>query len=208
MATAILSRQETVVRRSNRRTHRVNLGSENVRSFPVVSRQSGLSSRMEITSPNPLTDPQWDGHVEKFANGTFFHTSAWARVLTKTYGHVPSYISGSVDRKCVALLPMLEVRSPWTGRRGVCLPFTDACSTLAIDSATAEAVTAHAFQLARERGWKHVEFRGGIKPSPTATPSVSFLSHSLDLRDGPAVVLSRFDSAVRRAIRKAERSNL
>ena len=163
---------------------------------------------MEITSPNPLTDPQWDGHVEKFANGTFFHTSAWARVLTKTYGHVPSYILGSVDRKCVALLPMLEVRSPWTGRRGVCLPFTDACSTLAIDSATAEAVTAHAFQLARARGWKHVEFRGGIKPSPTATPSVSFLSHSLDLRDGPAVVLSRFDSAVRRAIRKAERSNL
>ena len=41
-----------------------------------------------------------------------------------------------------------------------------------------------------------------------AAPSITFYGHTLDLRGGPEALFAGFDSSVRRAIRKAQRSHL
>src|SRR3989442_10793821 len=85
------------------------------------------SSAVEARLINPLCDSDWDCLVASHPDASFFHSAAWAKVLNKTYGHAPFYLHFTQHGETVALMPMMEVRSPLTGRRGVCLPFTDSC---------------------------------------------------------------------------------
>jgi len=168
-----------------------------------------------ITSPavetvwiDPLCDSEWDRLVLSHSEFCFFHCSAWARVLNKTYGHEPAYLRFSRNGELLALMPMMDVRSSWTGRRGVSLPFTDFCSPLIFGEDGSKLVMAKLAELALDRRWKYIEVRGGKAPQVSATPSTAFYGHSLDLRSGPTTLFSGCTSSVRRAVRKAERSGL
>lgn len=164
---------------------------------------------MEVQVLNPLDDPQWEKLISTHPDASFFHGSAWARVLSKTYGHRPLYLRGSQDGKTTVLLPMMEVNSALTGRRGVCLPFTDACGPLVFDgSLTVPALMEKLCQLAYERRWRHFELRGRGAMSADAIPALAFYGHTLDLCRSVESISAGFASAVRRAIRKAERSDL
>jgi lipid II:glycine glycyltransferase (peptidoglycan interpeptide bridge formation enzyme) len=163
---------------------------------------------MQIKFIDPLCDADWDRLVVSHPDYSFFHSSAWAKVLCKTYGHEPLYLHFSQDGETVALVPMMEVRSPLTGRRGVCLPFTDFCGPLLFGEGGAAMVLDRLSTLARERKWKHFEIRGGRTLDVSAKPAIAFYGHTLDLRDGEEALLARLKSSVRRALRKAERSDL
>src|SRR5947199_5189800 len=82
---------------------------------------------------DPVRNPGWDHLIALHRDAACFHTSAWAKVLHKTYKHQPFYLQFSRGRRLAALVPMMEVRSPFTGRRGVCLPFSDTCEPLIFD---------------------------------------------------------------------------
>lgn len=88
------------------------------------------SSPTTFESVNPLTDPRWDRWVDRHPAGTIFHTSAWARLLVETYGFHPFYLVERRQDEWVGGLPMMEVRGILGARRGVSLPFTDACPPL------------------------------------------------------------------------------
>src|SRR5271165_5547282 len=163
---------------------------------------------MEIKFINPLCDPEWDRLASSHPEYTFSHSSAWARVLSKTYGHEPVYLRCSRRGELVALIPMMEVRSPLTSRRGVCLPFTDFCGPLMFSEVGSALVMDKLSEVARERKWKYFEVRGGIKLGASSTPALAFYGHTLDLQSGPEVLFTRFKSSARRALRKAERSCL
>jgi len=107
-----------------------------------------------------------------------------------------------------ALIPLMEVQSLFTGRRGVCLPFSDACEPLIFDPESIGIITDQLVRFARERHWKYLEVRGGKSFRLTARPVVQFYGHTLDLRSGTEELITRFASPVRRAIRKAERSGV
>lgn len=102
----------------------------------------------------------------------------------------------------------MEVRSPFTGRRGVCLPFSDACEPLVFDPEVIELVKDRLIRFAQERRWRYLEIRGG-KFFRLASNSVpQFYGHRLDLCRAVDELVSCFASPVRRAIRKAERSGV
>jgi lipid II:glycine glycyltransferase (peptidoglycan interpeptide bridge formation enzyme) len=166
-----------------------------------------LVSAMDIKCINPLCDPDWDQLVVSHPDFSFFHSAAWAKVLSKTYGHEPVYLRFSQRGEMVALVPMMEVRSPLTGHRGVCLPFTDFCGPLMFGADYSAAVEKLS-EVAWERKWKYFEVRGGKTSDGSATPALTFYGHSLDLRRGPEDLLTRVRSSARRALRKAERSGL
>jgi lipid II:glycine glycyltransferase (peptidoglycan interpeptide bridge formation enzyme) len=63
-------------------------------------------------------------------------------------------------------------------------------------------------RFAQERRWKHLEIRGGKLFQPASSSAATFYGHTLDLRRHVDELPERFDSPVRRAIRKAERSNV
>src|SRR6516164_1241950 len=85
----------------------------------------------ETSAPiDPLRQSQWDTWIAARPDGSFFQGSAWARVLQETYGHRPVYFCKFGSDRLQSLLPIFEVTSRISGRRGVSLPFTDYCLPL------------------------------------------------------------------------------
>ena len=78
----------------------------------------------------------------------------------------------------------MEVRSPFTGRRGVCLPFSDACEPLIFDPEVVGPVRDELIRLAQQCRWKHLEIRGGKSLALSPNPFTKFYGHTLDLRSG------------------------
>ncbi len=169
-------------------------------------RTSDKSLQMRIL--DPIQDPGWDHLVALHCDAGCFHTSAWAKVLHQTYNHRPFYLQFSRGRRLALLIPLMEVRSPFTGRRGVCLPFSDECEPLIFDPEATALIPDQLVRFARERGWRHLEIRGGKSLQLAARPAAKFYGHRLDLSSSAEELITRFDGAVRRAIRKAERSDV
>jgi Acetyltransferase (GNAT) domain len=157
---------------------------------------------------NPLGDPGWDELLACHPEATFFHTAAWARVLSMSYGYHPFYFRAIEGGKLAALLPFMEVRSCFTGTRGVSLPFTDDCPPILPDGFGFEEAMVHVIALAKPRGWRIVEIRGRIPGMENLPASEEYLSHDLDLTGGEESLFSRYRPNVKRNIRKAEREGI
>jgi CelD/BcsL family acetyltransferase involved in cellulose biosynthesis len=136
---------------------------------------------------------------------TVFHSQGWARVLAESYGYSPEYLLAEDGGSLRALLPLFEVRSWITGKRGVSLPFTDRCDPLLSDRIAFPDVLAGGRSLGEKRGWKYIEWRGA---PDTVELSATFYQHDLDLTPSEASLFDRCAPARRRAIRKAEKEQI
>jgi hypothetical protein len=155
-----------------------------------------------------MEQPGWDKMVMTHRDASFFHSASWAGVLQDSYGHVPHYFCTVNEERLSSVLPVMEVDSPVTGRRGVSLPFTDESMFLSDGSIRSEEVFQEAINFGRTRNWKYIECRGLKSPSKTASPSHSFFGHVLPLSAREDQMFARLESKVRHGIRKAERSNV
>ncbi|MBE7537045.1 MAG: GNAT family N-acetyltransferase [Opitutaceae bacterium] len=159
-----------------------------------------MFSSVAIVDPDEI--PEWDELLEPFSDSTFFHTREWAAILRATYGFSPRYLLLGATRAPRAVLPLMQVDSWLTGRRGVGLPFSDACAPLSLDEEALHAVVAKARDLARVESWRYLEIRGGLERLAGAQASTVFHGHALPLVDDETVLQERLDPAVRRALRK------
>lgn len=168
-------------------------------------------SYSSIRRDDPLTQSDWDSRVFKHSGASIFHSAGWAAVVAETYGFKPCYFTGTRGKELVSLLPVMEVNSWLTGRRGVSLPFTDYCEPIAASETALQTVIKEALQYGRKAGWKYLEVRGlpaAAAGFPGARPSVSFFIHQLKLFPDTEFLFSRLESSARRAIRKAQKSGL
>jgi Acetyltransferase (GNAT) domain len=163
---------------------------------------------MNIEVLDPLQDSTWDRLVASHPAHHFFYSTCWAKVLCKTYGHKPLYLRCSHQGELKALVPLMEVRSVFTGCRGVCLPFTDFCAPLVFGEQVWQDLVTTLSEVAQARKWKHFELRGGSALDVSTKPVVGYYGHALDLRGGTEKVFAGLKSSVRQALRKAERSGL
>ena len=151
--------------------------------------------------------PNWDALVTSHPDFSFFHGTAWARVLADTYGYVPHYFCAGGAAEPV--LPLMEVDSWLTGRRGIALPFTDECAPLGTDKSALGKLFQDALAFGKLRGWKYLELRGGRDLLGGETlPSLSFFTHELELAADEAALFGKLESPVRRAVRKAEKDGV
>ena len=81
----------------------------------------------DIDIVNPIDYQGWDDLLISTTGCTFFHTSAWAKVLSETYHYDPVYFTVFDSDRLIGLIPMMKIKSMFTGRRGVSLPFSDYC---------------------------------------------------------------------------------
>ena len=186
---------------------------EAVEATPLSGDDSFTESKtgeksLQMRILDPINDPGWDHIIALHRDAGCFHTSAWARVLHQTYRHQPFYLQFSRMRRLAALIPLMEVRSPFTGRRGVCLPFSDACEPLIFDPQALGLVRDRLLRFAQERRWRYLEIRGSKSFQLAPGSATKFYGHMLDLRSGAGELATRCASPVRRAIRKAERSGV
>ena len=71
---------------------------------------------MHLQILNPLTYPNWDELLLTHEDYSFFHTTAWARVLHESYGYKPLYFTAIENGRLSALIPVMEVNSFITGK--------------------------------------------------------------------------------------------
>ena len=162
----------------------------------------------EIVRLDPLAGEEWDALVDSHPEAGIFHRSAWARVLADTYGHRPYYLSCRERGRVIALIPLMEVSSPVTGRRGVSVPFADMAGPLCFPGMKVEVMQQAVDDVARERGWQHTEWRGGQTGAVGWQVSAAYLAHTLSLQPSLDDLQAGFDSATRRSLRKAEKGPL
>ena len=166
------------------------------------------SLTLDVRVVDPTEDPSWDAFVATHPEGSVFHTAAWARVLKDSYGHEPIYLIFSLLGKPAALLPIMEVASRLTGRRGVALPFSDYCSPLLFEGVGLNSITKHVASLTRDQNWRYLEVRGGCEFSSDQGSTPTFYGHALRLSGDADELREGFSSSVRRNLRKAQRSGL
>jgi len=138
----------------------------------------------------------------------FFHSSAWCRVLSESYGYKPIYFTGWESDELRAVVPMMEVDSILTGRRGVSLPFTDFCEPLLAKDSSLEPLLSEIRDYGQKRAWKYVEFRGGERLLNAKRPSNSFFGHRLDLATGIESLEKGMRDSTRRNTRKAAKAGV
>jgi len=127
----------------------------------------------------------------------------WAEVLKKSYGYRPLYFVAFGDKGICALLPVMEVKSILTGRRGVSLPFTDYCEPIISEGVSFEEVFNFVTTEGKKRDWNYIELRYCRNPSPLSFPSSTYLSHTLPLRKGDDSVFKGLRDSTKRNIKKA-----
>src|SRR5687767_9498596 len=124
------------------------------------------ASDFNIATLDPTKNSTWDESMAALPGYTFFHSSAWAKVLRDSYQNQPMYLALQGKDGALGGLPIMEVNSFLTGRRGVSLPFTDECAPLPTDPRESRPLLEKAIDLGRERGWRYFSCHGGGRLFP------------------------------------------
>lgn len=155
---------------------------------------------------DPTRDPAWNTRLAVFPEATVFHTAEWAAVLRESYGYAPVFVVERAGAGLAGVLPLADVRSRITGRRGVSLPFTDLCPPLIGADGSFDRLFSRAVKEGRQRRWKTIELRavsGAVRKQAIAA-SKRYLGHTLTLDRPEGEILGGFRSSTRRNIQKAE----
>lgn len=152
--------------------------------------------------------PNWDDLVLTHPDYSFFHSSAWARVLSESYGYKPLYFTSIQNGNLRASIPVMEIKSFITGKRGVSLPFTDSCPPLIANESDFEKLLNEVLRSGQKARWKSIEWRGGKDIFKEITPSSSYYAHTLDLTPSEPQIFSNFRDSTRRNIKKAAKDGV
>lgn len=157
---------------------------------------------------NPIEYPNWDKLLLTNENCTFFHTSGWANALCETYKYKPLYFTEIENDKLTGLLPVMEVNSFLTGKRGVSLPFTDQCHPIVKNENNFRQIFNKVIQYGKNAGWKTLVIKGAKEYLLGRLSSETYLTHSLDLTHPEHEVFATFRSSTKRNIKKAVKENV
>lgn len=165
-----------------------------------------MSSEIKII--NPIEYPKWDNLLQEHDDASFFHTVAWAKTLSESYNYTPLYFTLFKNSKISTLVPLMEVKSPLTGKRGVSLPFTDYCRPIITDHEQMELLLDQIISHGKEKSWKYIEFRGYENVFNSEKPSAYFWGHTLSLAGNESEVFSKFRNSTKRNIQRADKEGV
>ena len=89
----------------------------------------------------------WDAFVRARPEGSFFHLSAWARVIAQSFGHSTHYVLAEQDGAVVGVLPLVRMKTLLFGDLLASTPYCVYGGALAATPEGGAALDAHAFQL-------------------------------------------------------------
>ena len=160
---------------------------------------------MSLQIVNPLEISNWDDLVLATGKASFFHSSAWARVLAESYGYKPVYFTYRENGKMLGLMPFMEVDSCLTGKRGVSLPFSDYCQPLCTSKENFQEMVPKVIEYAKEAGWRYIEWRDAESLFGEVEDCSRYYVHSLKLEGELETIFAGFRGNTRRNIKKALR---
>jgi hypothetical protein len=163
------------------------------------------SAKSSFISPHSIKG--WNDLIISTNGHSFFHTANWAKVLCETYGYEPYYYIQEFENKLTALIPLIEVNSIITGRRAVCLPFSDYCEPIVAGCFTQSELFKQLLVLAKEKGWRYIEFRGGFALQGVE-PYSCYYHHVLPLKGGEEYIFTNLRRNTRENLKKSIQVNL
>ena len=168
-----------------------------------------------IRTIDPITERGWDEFIKKQAYHTIFHTSAWAQVLKDTYDYSSRYhIFENENHQISAAIPFYNVQSKITGKRLVCLPFSDYCWPLGDNDTTISSILNVIKKEidAGKQGFEYLEVRGWQTKQPEAALNLTNVDHyvryMLELEPDYNALSQKFHHSVRRGIHQAEKRDV
>jgi CelD/BcsL family acetyltransferase involved in cellulose biosynthesis len=117
---------------------------------------------MNVFQIDPIADARWLTFLENTPGASIFHHPVWFEVLRETYGYLPVCLAATEADYLVGVLPLMEVKSWFTGNRAVCLPFSDTCGALVKNGSALQALLRYSEELRKHRKWKYVEIKDSI----------------------------------------------
>ncbi len=163
---------------------------------------------MALEIINPIEYPGWDNLILATRDYSFFHTSNWASVLFESYHYKPVYFCEPGNGHLSLLIPLMEVNSLITGKRGISLPFSDFCNPIVPPESNAQDIRSKILKYGKEVGWRYVEYRGDGSLFQNELPSQCFYEHNLELCKDENKIFKSFRESTKRNIRKAEREGV
>lgn len=160
---------------------------------------------MQIKIINPLHYAGWDELLSANENSSFFHSSSWARVLHDCYGYKPLYFTVIDNGNLMLSIPVMDITSILTGKKGVSLPFSDFCEPIIEEGVNSKQVWKYLIDYGSNAGWKYLEIRGGSGFVDSLQPASCYYEHILDLSQNHEKIYSRLRNSHKRNINKAQR---
>lgn len=143
-----------------------------------------MNAPFRLAQARVLLDPAQAQHaaqIEAFVaahpEATPFHRPAWLAAVARASGHKPLVLALQHGSDLVAILPLLEVHSPFFGGVLVSSGFGVGGGVLATKSALAEDLFAFAEAEALRRSCPAIELRGGPLPEGRSGWQVRLNSH-------------------------------
>ena len=152
---------------------------------------------------NPLDYENWNEKIIDHRGYTFFQTLQWIRLISVSYNYKPVFQVIKEQDKITGILPLMEVNSLITGKRGIGLPFTDFSSPLVKNSGQFNLLLESAKEYGKKSKWKYLEIRGAQDYLTSEINYYLEYTHIIDLDGNEERLFSSFDSTIRRNIRKA-----
>ncbi|MGA2401911.1 MAG: GNAT family N-acetyltransferase, partial [Syntrophobacteraceae bacterium] len=115
----------------------------------------------------------------------------------------PLYFTGREGAEVSALIPVMEVRSFLTGKRGVSMPFTDRCEPIVTEGGRFSSVFDEILHYGKKAGWKYLELRGGAKHLDGPVPYRTYMRHVLKIHDQEKQLFTGLKKGTKSNVRKA-----
>ncbi|MCK4786627.1 MAG: GNAT family N-acetyltransferase [Desulfobacteraceae bacterium] len=163
---------------------------------------------MEFEIINPLNYDGWDDLLVSNHKHCFFHYSPWNRVLHEAYQYEPLYLTAINHGKLQALIPCMEIKSFLTGRRGVCLPFTDYCDPFWGEDITIDDTFNYLANYGKQANWKYIEIRDINNSFRNFPRSSYYWNHTLDINKTEDQLFSGLRTSTKRNIKKAIKADV
>ncbi len=113
---------------------------------------------------------RWDAFVFNCPEATFFHRSAWQKIILEVFRHPAHFLYAEDDSGIRGILPLAHVKSLLFGNALIALPFAVYGGIAAVDGEAVAALEDAAQALARSLGVDHLEFRN-VAPRHAAWPT-------------------------------------
>ena len=162
----------------------------------------------EIQIINPADEEGWNTLLRTSVQGSFYHSSNWAKVLAESYGYTPMYFTMVMHGVLKALIPVMEVNSWITGKRAVSLPFTDYCEPIMTENGLFPDLMEALLSQGRKAKWKSIELRPVNALPEQYLPASVYFGHALDIRRSEDDIFGELRDSTKRNIKKATKEGV
>jgi FemAB-related protein (PEP-CTERM system-associated) len=174
--------------------------------MPVLSNQNDISDPETVTAVRARTPSDraaWDDFVLAQPRATFFHQTAWMRVLERTFRFEQLSLVAERDGAIRGILPLFSCRSIKGKLALYSLPHTVYGGPVGEDAETELALVAEAERLGRELGARSIELRNRHETLADIPVDATCYTFEKELPETVDEVRKTFPKKAREAINQA-----